>query len=289
MSKTSCREITLEQYLEILDNPKQRNTELRAKSAKKKHLSEWHPAHSFVSASLFEGKLYLNDGHTRRELIRQGHFSPEDLPETYHLAVIECDRYEDVCDNYDCYDSKSAVESASDTNYSLFKHLGHEFKSQRFQKPTDLGAIHSLACDGTVVTREDWVRAWFSEVVELDRFDIPAGTAKGVGKTLTAGAIAAAVMLIHRGYGDKVRQFILDVRADRGEKKGQSRDGVQLFVEWILSTGEKTSGYLGYKNVAEKFIVCFDLWLKGHRRCSIPTATKKLLSKYLVIKSKGDK
>lgn len=288
MSKVSCKQITLKEYLEINDNPKQRNTLLRAKSAKKNHLAEWHPVHSFISASRFKGQLYLNDGHTRRELIRQGHFEPEDLPSKFHLAIIECDLYEEICNNYDCYDTKSAVESASDSNYSLFKHLGHEFESERFSKPTDLGAIQSLACNNCK-TREDWVRAWFDEVVALDRFHIPAGTPKGVEKTLFAGAIAAIVMLINRGYSEEVKQFAIDVRADNGIKKGSSRDGVQLFVEWILTTPEKTSGYEGYKRVAQKFIVCFDLWLKGHRKSTIPAFTKKLSSKYWVVKSKGDK
>ncbi len=281
---TSCKKIKIAEYLEINDNPRQRNTELRAKTAKRKHLSEWSPAHELISVSRLPcGEMYLNDGHTRRFLIEEGHFDDDSLPKHVWAFIIDVENEEQAAENYKCYDSKESVEQASDMNYSTMKELGHVFKSERFQKPSDLGAVNAVCCDGSAVTREDWMSLWFDEIIELDEYDIPKGSARGVKKTVTAGFISGCLMLIGREYD--VKDFILAVRGNLGSKSGGKKCGVQHFCDWITNTEEKTSGYEGYLNVMRKTLSCFDLWYRDHMQTKLPGYSKRIKEKYYLQKS----
>lgn len=56
------------------DNPRQRDTENRARAASRKHLQSPHPTHRNVSAAqLPDGRLVKLDGHTRNHVC--GHLS----------------------------------------------------------------------------------------------------------------------------------------------------------------------------------------------------------------------
>ena len=276
--------ITLEQFLTYKDNPRQRNTKQRAEWAKKKHLAKWCEEHGVIFVSeLPSGTRYINEGHTRQFLIREGHFPTSDLPEKLIAIVVSASNLEEVAEKYRYYDSRDTVEQASDKNFSSMRALGHKFKSERFQKPTDLGAIPTVCCEGVANGDQDtWMKLWLDEIIELDNYNIPKGTAKGVGKTLTAGVLAAAVQLISNGYD--VKDFILKVRNDGGSKQGSKKCGVQHLVDWITTTDEKTSGAKGYPNVADKTLACFDLYYNGNMQTKLPKLTKPLRKKYVKIK-----
>lgn len=286
MNKTYNEDFTIEQWLKCKDNPRQRNTELRAGRAKKKHLCKWKSVHNSIAVSRLGGEDFLNDSHTRRYLYEDGHFDGCRTPKVLQAFVIECDTIEEVAENYKCYDSKQSVEKASDEYYSQMKELGYVFKSKRFEEPTSLGAIQTVCCDGTIQTTEDWMTAWFQELKTLDGYMLPKGNTS-VGATVTAGLLAACVMLINQGYD--VKDFILDIRNDLGNKTGSKRCGVSWFIKFILDPEENTSGYNGYKNVAKTAIACFHLYLNGNMSSRMPEKEAKQLDRYWVVKSKRKK
>lgn len=286
MQRTYSKDFTIDQWLQCHDNPRQRNTELRAGRAKKKHLCNWKSVHNSIAISKLNGEYYLNDSHTRRYLYEEGHFDGCEMPTHLQAFVIECDTIEEVVENYKCYDAKQAVEKASDEYYSQMKELGYVFKSKRFEEPTSLGAIQTVCCDGTIQNTEEWMTAWFEELKILDGYMLPKGNTS-VGTTVTAGLFAACVMLINQNYD--VKDFILDIRNDMGQKKGSKRCGVDWFIKFILNPEENTSGYNGYKNVAKTAIACFHLYLNDKMSARMPDKEAKQLEKYWVVKSKRKK
>lgn len=276
--------VTVKDFLTYKSNPRQRNTEDRAEKAKKDHLVKWIDEHSvFFVAELPNGERYLCDAHTRQYLIQTGHFPKADLPKYLIAIVVDAKNLKEVEDKYRYFDSSKAGETASDKNYSAMKSLGHTFKSARLQKPTDLGAIPTVCCEGVKSGDQDtWMKLWKKELIKFDNYDIPKGSAKGVGKTLTAGVIAASVQLISNGYD--VKDFLLKVRNDEGKKDRSQKCGVQHLVEWLTTTEEKTSGAIGYKNVAEKTLACFSLYESGKLQTRFPKLTKGFRKKYVKIK-----
>ena len=276
--------ITIEEFLTYKENPRQRNTVTHAEDAKKDHLAEWVDEHGVVFvAELPSGKRYLLDAHTRQYLIETGHFSKADLPKHLIAIVVDAKDLKEVEDKYRYFDSNKSNETASDKNYSAMKSLGYDFKSERLQKPTDLGAIPTVCCEGVKNSDHDtWMKLWKKEIIKFDNYDIPKGAARGVGKTLTAGVIAASVQLISNGYD--VRDFLLKIRNDEGDKVQTKKCGVQHLVDWLTTTEEKTSGAAGYRNVAEKTLACFSLYESGKMQARFPKLTKKMSKKYTKVK-----
>ena len=70
MNKVKHIEMSIEEWIKVKDCPTQRNTEIHAKSARKKNLKESSITHSQVSAAQVKtkGNMYKLDGHTRAYL-----------------------------------------------------------------------------------------------------------------------------------------------------------------------------------------------------------------------------
>ena len=278
-----AEEISLEQFMSYDENPIQRPTRVRAKIAKKKHLKTFKAPHAVIMVGEYPNKeRVLIDGHTRRECIRDEHFPPADVPKTFLANIFSINDSDEAEELYHYFDNKLSVELASDKNYSVMKGLGYEFKSEKFQKPTDLGAVPQLCCEGVKNGDTSGFMKLRKELIELDRYDMPKGTQKGVGKILTAPVIAASLQLINRGYD--VKDFLMKIRNDGGIKSGSKKCGIQHFVDWYTTTKEKTSGAGGYPNVAEKAIACFDLYCADRMQVQCPKLTKTMEKKYMKIK-----
>ena len=292
MSKESYfEEVSLSDYKSFHENPRQRNTALRAKDAKRKHLSKWREHFRLIQvAELPSGQRYLIDAHTRRHLIKSGHFSAKDLPNTFYAYVIPAKNRKEVEQLYDSCDSTSAVEKKRDAMYSTMKSLGYVFQSDRFQAPSLFGCVAPLNCkDVKSGNYKEWMTLWYEELKVLDGFRLPKGNKAGKGGTnvITAAAIAATLQLINRGYADEVHSFLLDLQTDNGCKKGTQRCGVQCFIEW-MGTAEivKGGGATSYPIILEKFMVAFDMYIKNGRKDSINSKkyTKPMRKKYECIK-----
>ena len=284
-------EISLEQYMSYDENPIQRKTGLRLSGAKKNHLKKFKAPHAVIMVAEYpewqNKQRVLIDGHTRRACIRDGHFPPMDVPETFLANVFSINNQEQAEALYEMFDNKASVETSSDKNYSVMKSLGYEFQSERFQKPTDLGAVSQLCCDkvGAGDTKE-WMRLWKEELMELDSYNIPKGKVKGSPKFLTAPVIAVGLQLINKKFPN-VKDFLMKIRDDGGRKSGATKCGVQHLVDWMLTTKLPKAGAEGYAIVAEKTKACFHLYQSGKMQSQTPKLGKKQRELYTTIKTKG--
>lgn len=266
--------MTFEELENLLDNPIQRDTKQRAEKAKKNHLKKWLPVHSrtFAASQLPNGTIYLSDGHTRIYLVQDGHFNKADLPEYFTVLVLPAKDLDEVESHYGYYDSDNAKEDVGDKNFSAFKSIGYEPKSARFRKGNDLSCIVSQLCEGVLAKdRKTWLKLWLPELIMLDSFDIPVGSAKGVKKTVTAPFLAAMCQCLAAGCDpNDVKDFIIKVRNDDGIQRGNKRDGVSSFVRWYTTTEKAKSGAKGYPITQEYALKCFLMYEKGSISTEIP-------------------
>lgn len=285
-------EVALKDYLSFHDNPRQRNTVMRAKDAKKKHLAKWREHFRLIQvAELPNGQRYLIDAHTRRYLIKSSHFQQKDLPNKFFAYIIPAKNYKEVEELYESCDSTSAVEKKRDAMYSTMKSLGYIFQSDRFQAPSLFGCVAVLNCSNVKSgDYESWMSLWYEELIVLDKFRLPKGNKAGKGGpvVITATAIAGALQLINKGYADEVHAFLLDLQTDNGTKKGTSRCGVQCLIEWMATADiAKGGGAIAYPVILDKFMVAFNMYINKGRAPSISNKqyTKAMRKKYECIKT----
>jgi hypothetical protein len=140
----------LNTFIKIPDNPRQRDTEVRAAKAVKKHLSHLHPSHTVVSiARLPNGDEYKLDGHTRCYL-----WDSEELekPETVLCLVYELDTIEQVKDFYRAFDSSNASETSNDKVYSALRDaFGYQPQSELFKNKGARTAIELVVNKGASI------------------------------------------------------------------------------------------------------------------------------------------
>lgn len=103
-------------WFAMSDNPRQRDTENRARAALRKHLKTPHPTHRNVSAAqlpLPDGRMFKVDGHTRTFLWAAGKLAvPADG--TVTVTVYPVRDLAEVMALFDTFDSPDAVMTSQD-------------------------------------------------------------------------------------------------------------------------------------------------------------------------------
>lgn len=233
-------EMSVEDWINVEENPVQRGTERRAEYAK--HLHVLDAVHQEVRmARLPSGRCIKLDGHTRGFLwggglahkgIRPGR------PDYLSVSVYECRRIDDVTALYDKFNSKAAVKTASDEVQGAHRQLNVTFTS----------ALLRAGCYGQAVRLlhqrvngygksykpgylRECVREFKTELGKLDACN-PAR------KDFPAPFIMAAIATI-RVYGLPAVTFWANYAADAGSKIGDERDPVQALREVLLDARAK--------------------------------------------------
>jgi hypothetical protein len=119
--------MSVEGWVAIADNPRQRDTERHARKAVRDHLSKYHPVHQFVQmGELPDGSQYKLDGHTRALLWGNGKLPP---PAFVYVDVWDCADLEQVKSLYRTFDYKGAVETGTDQLQGAMREARIELRS----------------------------------------------------------------------------------------------------------------------------------------------------------------
>lgn len=126
-------EMTVEEWIEVPDNPRQRDTIRRAKRARRKHLSEYNEMHCRVIAAMMDGELFCKiDGHTRAYLWEHGMLDrpPNGKVIAQLFSVSSIDEAKRL---YTQTDSVEAVKQVRDVLEGFANEIGLELTSRPFQ------------------------------------------------------------------------------------------------------------------------------------------------------------
>lgn len=214
-----------EDWIAVRDNPRQRDTEQRAKRAK--HLRSIHPTHCRVNAArLPTGEMYKLDGHTRAFLWAKGEL---EAPQTIFADIWECQSIGDIKSLYETYDSTAAVETTTDKVFGAVREGKLEFQSEILKSQRFTSGMRS-ACDllfGSNHTRDlspySMIEYWTPELLLLDECE-------PTRRRFHAGVLAAALLTFRR-YGPEARRFWKNYAAGAGSKIDGERDPVQALEE----------------------------------------------------------
>ncbi|WP_027855563.1 hypothetical protein [Marinobacterium litorale] len=249
---------TVEQWIEMDDNPIQRNTEDRAVRASRKHLQKSSVTHStvFAASCAENGRTYKLDGHTRAYLWRTGKLAP---PENLHVVIHHVDKLEDVINLYKQFDNKDAAESATDRLHGAYRYFGLSAKSGLVR----MGGINSAI---SFITKTRGFQ--YDPLVHAEKF-IPALELideVGFSKAQFSTPFIAALLLSVLADGQEAIGFWKRYANDEGIKDERGRDGVQAAVE--LRHKARAEGRSSYaaeiRAITEQLLTAYGAFKKGH-------------------------
>ena len=221
--------MTPDEFSEILENPRQRNTHRHAAKACRRHLKEGHPAHAKVNiAQLPCGTRYKLDAHTRAYLWTDGR-----LPAPVQLSadVWECKNIDEVEQLYLTFDNRDAAEQNNMLLFGSLRSLGLEISSGLLQNAglyAALQHIFGVQVDVAIDTPEIIVPAL--TIIDNAGFS---------GHRINSGFLAAMIATVYRD-AEAALEFWRKHINDEGVKNGRVWDGVYglaVIQERTIRTG----------------------------------------------------
>lgn len=229
--------IKVSDWIEVRDNPIQRDTIRHAKKAMTRHLSKPVATHQMVSAAeLPDGTLIKLDAHTRAYLWAEGVLTPlsQDLLATiYSVPDIEA-----AIDLYKTFDNSDASETQADKLSGAFRGLGIQPSSPVLTKGGFISALRQIHIGGKGGTKNDEVMQTIKhdvrKVVEchLDDLDAIDELKPKSTKDLNQGIIAA-ILLTYYLDRDNDYFFAKDFWQHYFEDAGLNMRGQRDGVAWL--------------------------------------------------------
>lgn len=276
-------------WIAVLDNPIQRDTEKHA--ARAKHLKTFHPTHSVVhAAELPGGKLVKLDGHTRALMWRRKEI---DAPHQVTVVVYPVGNMEEAEQLYKDFDSKDALETTRHKVEGAYNKHHFEPQSGLLQTGSIVqglrtaygvyigGSVKTAASGGSTerpsATGKDRRSSKQVAVNQIEVYDLVnefsyelhALDGFGLRQGQISSGVLAAFIISFRKYGHKITPFWQGVFADGGNRIGGQMDGVQAVHELQLSSKGK-SGRQHTSDVASRCLNCVEKWLKDEWLSTTP-------------------
>ena len=246
------KSMSVDQFVDIPDNPRQRDTERHAAKAMRRHLKRLSASHCCVAIAAVNGVPVCKlDGHTRAYLWKSGKL---EKPDGLIASVFSVRSMEDAAELYTHFDNSDAAEGSVDKLSGACRESGLHLTSQllgRHTFNTALKFAHDLrgACQAS---EYEIVPSWARAIKTVDDWQLQRNPFKGSGiLALMLVAVASESFPL-----DTLQDFFTRYGKDMGVKSGKLRDGVQALKEHMDS--RKISNQMtGYDNI-------FDMMSKGY-------------------------
>lgn len=223
-------EKTVEQWAAVEPNPRQRDTEARARKAK--HLRVLLPIHAHTNmAVLPDGREIKADGHTRALMWTTG--QTDRVPEAVFALAHPCRDMGEVTDLYMAFDSPAAVDNITDLLFGLCHEQGIVFESEFlnvYRFASGMAAAQQLYFGSLAYIREkvpEVLKLWTPQLLMLDKCG---PTQHKFSTPATTGAL-----LLLRAYGEAGQKFLNAFQHEQGTKGDGKMDAVQALHEYILN------------------------------------------------------
>lgn len=269
MEAISVLPMSVDQWILVPDNPRQRDTESHAKSAVKKHLSELSPVHRVVHAATIDGETPACklDGHTRAWLWKVDKLE-RPKSNTMMVMLYKVNDLREAGELYTHFDNSQAAETSSDKFFGGCREQNIRLESALLNRLQISNALKFATSKwgGHNFSHYELISIWKNELLELDSWNISKGK-------LSNALISVALLCIHdkRYETSIVREFFHNFVTDAGVKEGKLRDGVQALSE-LVERKKNQSSPNGWKNItdlAERALTCVNMYVQGKRIRSV--------------------
>lgn len=251
-------EMSISDWIQVPDNPRQRDTEKRANIAGSKHLSRYFKTHDYVFAATRNSDIICKlDGHTRAFLWSSGELEPPPSGRV-QVMLIEVSGVAEAKEIYEALDSSVAYKKPSDKIFGATRENKFRLRSpllRRCQFYTQL----KLADTGTF-NGEPYglVKKWRKELLELDSLSL---------KQTYSVLIAVMLISIRRDGLSAAGQFWKDLDDDKGMKDSRGSDGIDALARHmeIRKAEGRTAGYENLRDMLERAWCAYEAWKDGRR------------------------
>lgn len=253
--ETYMTTMTPEEWADVPDNPRQRDTESRA--AKARHLNVLEAAHTLVHMAEWDGGRCKLEGHTRSLKWMQ---CPEIAPESIDVRVYVVESEEDAKRLYGHFNSKEEGERANDRLFGALREAGIVATSDFVRKAKFSNAVSMAYTFYEEHNRQkhrpvyDKVAFFRDEIVLLDSI-------VGASKRMI-GPVVCCFLMATRKHGPSVLEFFQRYILDGGTKDGRRRDCVQIFSDVMSET--RASGrcdWAASEKAVSQGLWCVERWV----------------------------
>lgn len=251
-------EMSVSDWDDVPDNPRQRDTETRAENANRKHLSSYFKTHDYVFAATMSGEIrWKLDGHTRSYLWKAGRLDPPPSGKV-QVMLIEVSDKQEAMDIYDALDSGRAVKSMSDRVFGSTREHKFRLKSpllRRCKFGTQLQLADTGKCNGDPPSL---TKNWKNELLAIDSLDLPK-------KHPTL--ISSMLLSVRRDGLAHAGEFWKAVYQDRGTKDQRGSDGIEALCRHMdvrVAQG-RTAGYENVEDILAVAWYAYEVWNDGKR------------------------
>jgi hypothetical protein len=252
--------MSVSDWVAVPDNPRQRDTERRAKIARRKHLAEYKKPHRVVFAAVKDGCVLCKiDGHTRALLWKTGDLqTPPDG--RVEVVLFEVSGLQEAKELYDMVDAQPVVKKPSDNIYGACREIGFRLDSYLLRTCAFATQL-KIATTGKKFSGDIYpmVKEWKAELVELDKMALTSKYTILISVMLTA---------IRYDGAAKCAEFFRKLENNEGVKSSTGYDGIELLARIIeVRRAEgRTAGYEHLMNICGQAWSAYEMWKKGQTK-----------------------
>jgi hypothetical protein len=236
--------ISVADWINVPDNPRQRNTIQRAGLAKSDHLAKYSPSQVSVVMARMNGNILCKiDGHTRAHLwkTRNLELPPNGnvIATVYHVKSLE-----EAKALYDQHDSRSAVKKTNDVLYSTVQEYGFHLESPLLRPCTFSWQLEILErMSHSYLSFPMIVEKWKPYLIQLDNLWLSNRYKVLIGFMLVA--------IKYKGI-EIAGEFLAKLDKGQGSHNSEGMDGIDALVHTI--------NYRRSKNMMNKEIHRKETW-----------------------------
>jgi len=253
-------EMSISDWSEVPDNPRQRDTIKRAKSASRKHLKQYSKLHRVVFAATKNGSILCKlDGHTRSCLWDSGELESPACGKVL-VCLFEVANVAEAKALYDQLDSGSAVKKPSDAIFGAARELGFSLNSHLLRSCAFATQL-KIATSGKKFSGDIYsmVNDWKFELKELDSLALTSGNTILISLMLVAMRLDGV---------EKAGEFFTLLDQDKGSKINGSSDGIQLVTSMlkVRRAEGRTAGYDNLMQICGQTWTGYGFWKRGETK-----------------------
>lgn len=243
-------EMTVAEWLEVADNPRQRDTERHL--ARAKHLLTPSPTHRRVAmaqATGDENRRWKLDGHTRAMAWKRQMVPP---PRSLNVSIYYVASQLEAEELYTQFDAAEAVETGGDRVFGAYQALHYRPESKYLMQAginTAVKVAQGLAEGTRVSSKQSIYRLVADWLLEIRRFDT-----LNPDRLRFNSALLAAALVTFRKYPDEEKPYQFWARFnDDGGIKSQRADGTVEMdaVEALSRFAMQAKGGMGKRRQVE--------------------------------------
>lgn len=255
----AVRTMSVADWIAVMDNPRQRDTERHAKRALD-WLSTPSPAHLVVHAAeiVRTGKMIKLDGHTRAYLWSRRQIP---VPTSVRVNIYRVRHEQEAAELYTHFDNIRVAESASDRAFGAMREVGFDARSgiiRRCKFGEALRWANAFAAGMARTDRQlreyELVREFRKELELLDTLD--------PNPQDFPGPLITAFVLTMRRRGGKAEEFWLKYKMQDAKRDGRERDAVQALLELMLQN-RNSRAKLPFYDLCGRAISACEAYIRG--------------------------